>query len=609
MGRMRRRRPGARSCSSCWPTGRSPRRSRSTALRCGAGATRSTRSSPRRAAPRSAATSCSRSSTCRRHSKALSRSPSATRSARARGDTEARATCTRPCSSIPKARASSTRRRRSARTSTRSSPSSAARSPASTASACSSAVACARSGRPARSSCTRRSSARSTPRGCSTRARSSPGSLAAMTLVADLELPAFDHTDSSMRGERFHAAMEQLRATGWLAQTPYGYMVLDREAGEFFLRTRSAIFPGMKIAEIFGVSEGPLFEEMKRNILHINGADHSRLRSLVNPALSPRAVERYRPAMRGFLERLFDETVAAGAGEGEGEPAGASPGTTVACEFVESFAKPYPSLVIAEVMGAPLADAPRLHHWSNWIQRQFDAAGMANEREGIERAVEEFYEYAEGLLRLRREDPGDDLLSRLLAAEAEGERLSEQECINLVFNVLVGGVDTSQSQLSHAVRLLAEHPEQWQRLTEEPALAERAVEEALRYEPITPFTARILTEELTYRDVTFPADTIVMVCAFTGNRDVGEDGAEARDADRFDLTAADDGSERARGRVLTFGAGVHYCLGANLARLEMTEALTFLAEHVRAIELDGEPEFGTISGIYGLEELPLRLVL
>src|SRR5271166_4289624 len=617
MGRMRRRRPGARSCSSCWPTGRSPRRSRSTALRCGAGATRSTRSSPRRAAPRSAATSCSRSSTCRRHSKALSRSPSATRSARARGDTEARATCTRPCSSIPKARASSTRRRRSARTSTRSSPSSAA--------ACSSAVACARSGRPARSSCTRRSSARSTPRGCSTRARSSPGSLAAMTLVADLELPAFDHTDSSMRGERFHAAMEQLRATGWLAQTPYGYMVLDREAGEFFLRTRSAIFPGMKIAEIFGVSEGPLFEEMKRNILHINGADHSRLRSLVNPALSPRAVERYRPAMRGFLERLFDETVAAGAGEGEGEPAGASPGTTVACEFVESFAKPYPSLVIAEVMGAPLADAPRLHHWSNWIQRQFDAGSMAAERDGIERAVEEFYAYASELVMARRSDPRDDLISKLIAAEemdAHPPRLTDVECINLVFNVLVGGVDTSQSQLAHSIRLLAENPDQWRALARDPTLADAAVEESLRYEPITPFTARILVEDVSFRDVTFPKGTIVMVCAFTGNRDLegGGDGGSAeggdpaggnpaagdayRGGERFDITA-----DRGGARALTFGAGVHYCLGANLARLELQEGLAFLATHMNDLQLDGEPEFGTISGIYGLERLPVRFTV
>src|SRR3954453_21849016 len=121
-----------------------------------------------------------------------------------------------------------------------------------------------------------------------------------MTLVSDLELPVFDYTDVSLRGERFHTAMAEVREQGWLAEGPLGYMVLDREAGEHFLRTRSAIFPGMKIAEIFGVTEGPLYEQMVRNILHVNGADHTRLRSLVNPALSPRAVERYRPVMREF---------------------------------------------------------------------------------------------------------------------------------------------------------------------------------------------------------------------------------------------------------------------------------------------------------------------
>jgi cytochrome P450 len=316
-----------------------------------------------------------------------------------------------------------------------------------------------------------------------------------MTLVGELELPSFDHTDADMRGERFHAAMASVREQGWLAEVPFGYMTLDREAGEFFLRTRSAIFPGMKIAEIFGVTEGPLYEQMRRNILHVNGADHTRLRSLVNPALSPRAVERYRPVMREFLGELLAQAVAASSETDD---------SAVRCEFVEAFAKPYPSLAIATVMGAPLADAPRLHHWSNMIQRQFDAVAMASEIEPIAQAVEEFYEYAQQLVRARREDPSDDLISKLIAAEEEGERLSDVECINLVFNVLVGGVDTSQSQLAHAVRLLAEHPEQWELLAQDASLAERAVEEALRYEPITPFTARILVEDVEYRDVTFP---------------------------------------------------------------------------------------------------------
>ncbi len=425
-----------------------------------------------------------------------------------------------------------------------------------------------------------------------------------MTLVGELELPTFDYTDPAMRGERFHAAMGELRAQGWLAQGPFGYMVLDRESAEFFLRTRSATFPGMKIAEIFDVREGPLYEQMEHNILHVNGPDHARLRGLVNPALSPRAVERYRPAMRAFLEELLERSVSASAAA-YGSPGGSQGGgSDVRCEFVEAFAKPYPSLTIATVMGAPLQDAPRLHHWSNWIQRQFDAASMASEREGIERAVEEFYVYAQGLLRARREDPRDDLLSMLIAAEEDGERLSDVECINLVFNVLAGGVDTTQSQLAHAVRLLAENPEQWRALVEDPELAQAAVDEALRFEPITPFTARMTTEEVVFRDVTFPEGTIVMVCAFTGNRDLAEDERGPGGPDSFDITAS-----RGRARELTFGAGVHYCVGANLARLELREALSFLAQRVRDLQLDGEPELESITGIYGLARLPIRFAV
>jgi cytochrome P450 len=248
---------------------------------------------------------------------------------------------------------------------------------------------------------------------------------------------------------------------------------------------------------------------------------------------------------------------------------------------------------------------------------------MASERADIERAVAEFYDYAEALVRARRREPREDLISKLIEAtypeadDERGARLSDVECINLVFNVLVGGVDTSQSQLAHAVRLLAEHPDQWEALSRDPSLAERAVEEALRYEPITPFTARLLTEEVTFRDVTFPEETMVMVCAFTGNRDLDEgervgdsageptaDGDGHGDPDRFDITA-----DRGGARVLTFGAGVHYCVGANLARAELQEGLSFLSQRLRELELDGEPQFGNVSGIYGLERLPIRFKL
>jgi cytochrome P450 len=249
-------------------------------------------------------------------------------------------------------------------------------------------------------------------------------------------------------------------------------------------------------------------------------------------------------------------------------------------------------------MGAPLGDAPRLHHWSNWIQRQFDAASLMSERELIEQAVAEFYEYAEGLIETRRRRPGEDLITDLITAEEQGDRLDHDELRNLILNILVGGVDTSQSQLAHAVRLLALHPDQWRQLRSDPhGLALPAVDESLRFEPITPFTARITIAEIEHRGVTFPPGSIVLVSAWHANRD-------GTDADEFDITAGD-----ARARLLTFGAGIHYCVGANLARAEMQEGLAFLAERVESIELDGEPEFGTPSGIYGLERLPLQMRL
>jgi cytochrome P450 len=398
-----------------------------------------------------------------------------------------------------------------------------------------------------------------------------------MTTVADLDLPQIDLFDPKLRGERFHRTMRELAEQSWIVQTPLGFIVLDREAGSFFLRTKQASFPGLKIAELFGIEEGPLHEEIVRNILHVPPDKHRRLRNLVNPFFTPRAADRWRPAMRGFVEQLN------AAVEAERR-----------CEFVEAFAKPYPSLTIATVMGAALSDAPRLHEWSNWIQRQFDGPSLMTERERIEQAVAEFYDWAGELLARRRQDPSDDLISSLIAARFAGDKLDDAELVNLVLNVLVGGVDTTQSQLAQAIRLFAEHPDQWELVRSDPdAIAPRAVEEVLRYEPITPFTARIVEEEITYRDIVFPVDTVVMVCAFTGNREPGE-------PDVFDVAAERDA------KPLTFGAGIHYCLGANLARAELQEALGFLARRWERIELDGEPVMGSINGIYGIDELPIR---
>jgi cytochrome P450 len=235
-----------------------------------------------------------------------------------------------------------------------------------------------------------------------------------MAALADLELPSFDYMDPELKGERFHATMAALGAQSWLASTPVGYAVLEREAIEFFLRSKSVAFPGVEIAQLQGITEGPLWDEVTRNIININGADHARLRQLVNPAFTPRAADRFRPAMRGFVVELVDRVAASGR-----------------CEAVADLCKPYPSMVIATVLGAPLADADRLWEWSNLIQRQF-TMNLAEERPMLERAVLELNAYLEELIAARREDPGEDLTSALIGARDGEDRLSEVELVNLI---------------------------------------------------------------------------------------------------------------------------------------------------------------------------------
>lgn len=397
-----------------------------------------------------------------------------------------------------------------------------------------------------------------------------------MALVTDLDLPVFDFPSPELTGAVYHERLAALRREGWLARSELSYAVLDREAAEFFLRSRAVAFPGREIAQLCGVTAGPLWEHVDTNILNLTGERHRRLRSLVSPAFTPRAADRWRPAMRGFLAGLWD---------------GIAPAT--ACEFVGAVARPYPALTIAAVLGAPAEDAGRLFGWSHVVQQQFDLMVMSQDAATVERAVVEVYAYVEELLRQRHENPSDDLISTLLAASEDGERLSHAECADLVVNVIAGGGDTTQSQLAHALRVFAAHPDQWALLGRDPGLVPSAVQEVLRVEPITPFTARLCVADVEYRDVVFPAGTILTICAERANREFegGED---------FDITA-----ER-EGRSLTLGAGAHYCLGANLARAELEEALAFLAPRLPGLAPDGAAELGSVDGIYGVDSLPLR---
>ena len=386
----------------------------------------------------------------------------------------------------------------------------------------------------------------------------------AVSAIAELELPAFDYGDESLKGPRFHETMRELRERSWVARVePIGFVVLDHEAVALFMRSKSAEFPGRLLYEAQGITEGTLYERAKGTLLGRSGDDHRRLRKLVQPAFTPAAADKLRPAIREWVEELW----AAFADEGH-------------CEFVTSFAKPLPAKAIATVMGAPQEDAERLGVWANKIQGQFDPIKVTTQLDELNRAAEEFLDYVSDLIAKRHESPSDDLITTLIQAEENGSKLTEEECLDVVSSVLVGGVDTTQSQLAQGLRVFAEHPDQWKLLAEDPSQASNAVEELLRFEPIAPLTGRILLEDVEHRGVTFPKDTLVFAAAVTANRDP----EEYDEPDTFDIAA-----DRGRSKPLSFGAGPHFCLGANLAKAELEEAFAFLAPRMQGLELDGEP--------------------
>jgi cytochrome P450 len=395
-----------------------------------------------------------------------------------------------------------------------------------------------------------------------------------MGLVTELDLPTYDHIAPTVTGERFHEALGELAAQHWLARGAMGYAVLDHEMGNAVLRDRRMAFPAIELLVLQGVTSGPIWDRNQNGLMGRSGEPHSRLRRQLAPAFTPRAAERLRPQLRALVEQLWAPVEEARR-----------------CEFVSTLAEPLPSQAIAALLGVP-GDAPLLARWSVLLQEVFKMR-LQEVAPQVEQAYAEVRAYVVDLLERRRKEPGEDLASVLAGAT---EKISDDEAATLVSSVISGGTDTTTAQLAHGLRLFAEHPDQWQALRDDPGLAEQAVEEVLRFEPITPFTARIAREEVELRDVVVPAGTLLFVCAATANRDP----EVFEEPERFDIT-----KDRGSSSVLTFGFGAHYCVGAYLARAEMVETFRHLAPRTPELRLDGEPVLGPTTGIYAVESLPL----
>jgi cytochrome P450 len=396
--------------------------------------------------------------------------------------------------------------------------------------------------------------------------------------VGDLDLPEIE---PDLRvGPNGRDLVTELAAQNWLVRHPFGYLLTRHEDCLAILKDQRWHQAARLLAQMNQVTDERFLQRQERpSILSAEGEVHNRLRRLVSPAFTPRSADRLRPFMREVIDRLVDPFAGAGA-----------------CEFVGDVCEPYPIPIICELLGAPQDDWEQFSRWATMIFQIFND-DLAQHVDEVIEAQEQLDHYVTGLIADRRDDPRDDLLSDLIAAEEEGDRLSNPELVMLVESVILAGTDTTRNQLACALALFAQHPDQWTRLGEQPELAARATEECFRYLGAVRGTGRFASEAIECRGILFPPNTL-MFPSFTG---ANHDPDQFDNPLEFDITA-----DRGGASHLTLGFGLHYCLGANLARAELQEALTVLARRMPNLRLDGEIEWKPDGvAIWGPARLPL----
>ena len=401
-----------------------------------------------------------------------------------------------------------------------------------------------------------------------------------ITPVDQLDIPSVDPATFEMSHDEALASMTQLADDTWIAKSMFGYSILTYSDVTAILRDKRWHNAASKIPEMRGITDPELIGNSdKPSILAAEGDVHTRLRRLVAKAFSPRSADRLRPFMREVMNGLIDPVAPTGS-----------------ADIVADITEPYPIPIICELLGAPKQDWQLFSRWAEDVLRIFNGT-VLDELDIIKKARTELTEYTIQMIAERRNDPREDLLTDLIAAEEDGDTLDTEELVMMVNAVIIGGTDTTRNQLGCSVALFAEHPDQWKLLADDPELAPRAIEESMRHFGAIRGTGRFASEDIVYRDILFPAGTFVFPSTATGNRDE----SVFPDASTFDIRKEPAGSPH-----LTLGSGIHYCLGAWLARAELQEALPILARRMPDLALaDGVKWKPPGTAIFGPDSLPV----
>jgi len=395
--------------------------------------------------------------------------------------------------------------------------------------------------------------------------------------VFDAGFPTLDYDLATTPAQLYPRLLAAQRQAP-IALGPFGPEVLSYDLVRTVLRdSRFQIPPGLNLAAK-GITSGPLYDKIVNSLLGMEGPQHQRVRGVVSKAFTPRAVER----LHATIVDVIDEIVEPVSRRGH-------------CDVVTDIARPYPVPIICALLGAPREDWERFSRWADVIFQAFGFDFDPDIEPVVMRAWGELDEYVDNMVARRRHTLTEDLLSALIRAESDGDRLTPDELRMMAAGLLLAGTDTTRNQVAASIDVLCDHPEQWQLLRDQPDLALAAVDETMRHSPIAGATMRVTVEDVELAGVVIPAGTIVLANSAAANRDP----VIYADPNRFDIT------RQGIPPVLTFGAGVHYCLGANLARLEIAEALKAVTRRMSHPRKTGPAPWKPLVSLSGPTSLPI----
>jgi cytochrome P450 len=387
---------------------------------------------------------------------------------------------------------------------------------------------------------------------------------------------------------------ELLREHEPVHQTPFGVYLITRHADASAIVRDPHLSTNQQNSDLFRAfaeanaptDDNAMDQDLMNNVvmLFMDPPDHTRLRSLVSKAFTPRMVER----LRARIQEIVDERLDAVEARGDGR-----------MDVVTDLAYPLPVVIICELLGVPPEDHATFQSWSSELAASIDPDPLIkpDQRARIDAAGDAFLEYFTDLIERRRHALRDDLLSALIAAEEGGDRLSEEELLGTALFLLVAGHETTVNLIGNGTLALLQHRDQLERLRDDPSLDRQAVEELLRFDSPVQLTQRITLDDYEVGGVTIPKGQNLVPLLGAANRDA----AEFEEPDRLDLGRGN------ANRNVAFGGGHHFCLGASLARLEGAVAIGTLVRRFPRIVLAGSPERRTTFTLRGLEHLPAAI--